>query len=97
VLFGVGSYFRGQDMGAPVRLSNAFDPICSKAETGFGALRINRRFEFPVSYPWVRGRFGGELTKQINEQPKKEKGTSDETVFYCGALTKKGTPCTRRV
>jgi hypothetical protein len=34
---------------------------------------------------------------QINEQPHPEKRTSDEPVFYCGAITKKGTPCTRRV
>lgn len=34
---------------------------------------------------------------QINEQPKQEKTTSEETVYYCGAITKKGTPCTRRV
>jgi hypothetical protein len=34
---------------------------------------------------------------QINEQPQRENRTSDEAVFYCGAITKKGTPCTRRV
>jgi hypothetical protein len=34
---------------------------------------------------------------QINEQPQPQKRTSDEPVFYCGAITKKGTPCTRRV
>jgi hypothetical protein len=34
---------------------------------------------------------------QINEQPKHENRTSDEAVFFCGAITKKGTPCTRRV
>ena len=34
---------------------------------------------------------------QINEQPQHEKRTSDEPVYYCGAVTKKGTPCTRRV
>lgn len=32
-----------------------------------------------------------------SEQPQREKPTSDETVYYCGAITKKGTPCTRRV
>jgi hypothetical protein len=34
---------------------------------------------------------------QQSEQPQREKRTSDETVYYCGAITKKGTPCTRRV
>jgi hypothetical protein len=31
------------------------------------------------------------------EQRGREKNSSTETVYYCGALTKKGTPCTRRV
>ena len=35
--------------------------------------------------------------QQISEQPKRERTTSEEPVYYCGALTKKGTPCTRRV
>ena len=34
---------------------------------------------------------------QQSEQPQREKRTSDETVYFCGAITKKGTPCTRRV
>ena len=34
---------------------------------------------------------------QQSEQPQREKRTSDEPVYYCGAITKKGTPCTRRV
>lgn len=35
--------------------------------------------------------------QQISEQPKRERTTSEESVYYCGAITKKGTPCTRRV
>ncbi len=35
--------------------------------------------------------------RQINEQPQRSSRTSEEQVFYCGAMTKKGTPCTRRV
>lgn len=31
------------------------------------------------------------------EQRGREKNSSTETVYYCRALTKKGTPCTRRV
>jgi len=34
---------------------------------------------------------------QIYEQPNREAKTSEDAVFYCGAMTKKGTPCTRRV
>lgn len=31
------------------------------------------------------------------KQRESEKNSSTEAVYYCGALTKKGTPCTRRV
>lgn len=31
------------------------------------------------------------------EQPTRKPNTSEVAVFYCGAVTKKGTPCTRRV
>ena len=34
---------------------------------------------------------------QNAEQPVRKLNTSEDEVFYCGALTKKGTPCTRRV
>jgi len=33
----------------------------------------------------------------ISEQPPPAKKTSQEAVYYCGAPTKKGTPCSRRV
>jgi hypothetical protein len=31
----------------------------------------------------------------LQREPKRDSST--EAVYYCGALTKKGTPCTRRV
>jgi len=34
---------------------------------------------------------------QNTEQPPPKQNSSEEAVFYCRALTKKGTPCTRRV
>lgn len=36
-------------------------------------------------------------SEEIQEQPVRKINTSEDTVFYCGATTKKGTPCTRRV
>jgi hypothetical protein len=36
-------------------------------------------------------------TPQNTEQPRKKENSSEDEVFYCGAPTKKGTPCTRRV
>ena len=45
----------------------------------------------------IPANFANASQTQLNEQPKQEKTTSDETVYYCGAITKRGTPCTRRV
>ena len=39
----------------------------------------------------------GNSAHQNPEQPVRKPITSEDEVFYCGALTKKGTPCTRRV
>ncbi len=33
----------------------------------------------------------------LKEQPRPERTASDEPVYYCGAMTRKGTPCSRRV
>ncbi|MEJ7847569.1 MAG: hypothetical protein WKF92_05730 [Pyrinomonadaceae bacterium] len=36
-------------------------------------------------------------TTEIGKQPRNQKITSEGEVFYCGAATKKGTACTRKV
>ena len=96
-LFGFASYFRSQDPEQPGRhLSTKSDRKSQQlkavapdpAPIGNVAAQDYSR-QVPPST--VDGKI------QINEQPKKEKLTSDESVFYCGAITKKGTPCTRRV
>lgn len=33
----------------------------------------------------------------LKEQPRLERTASDDPVYYCGAKTRKGTPCSRRV
>jgi hypothetical protein len=48
------------------------------------------------------GRPPGSDNDQINvspksEQPSRAKKSSDKPAYYCGATTKKGTPCSRRV
>ena len=96
VLFGLGSYFRGQDMNVPARLSTVSTRSTQKVKPA-PARSVSMEDSSSQSSPFGSGAGSEEPIKQINEQPKKEKDTSDETVFYCGALTKKGTPCTRRV
>lgn len=34
---------------------------------------------------------------EVGKQPRNQKITSEGEVFFCGAATKKGTPCTRKV
>lgn len=47
--------------------------------------------------PQTEAAAANEQSTKLNEQPNQEKNTSEETVYYCNAITKKGTPCTRRV
>jgi hypothetical protein len=96
VLFGLGSYFRGQDTSAPIRLSAVSTRSTQKLKPAPArSVSIDNLNSQVASERVMTG--ADEVENQINEQPKKEKGTSDETVVYCGAITKKGTPCTRRV
>jgi hypothetical protein len=92
VLFGLGSYFRDQDMNAPARLSTMSALSAQKLKPAVARSVSNS--QSPTFGPGDRS---DEPIKQINEQPKKEKASSDETVYFCGALTKRGTQCTRRV
>jgi Family of unknown function (DUF5763) len=97
VLFGLGSYFRSQNMNAAsARISASSIRSTQKLKP---AQNRSVSTEDSNSRPSASGSEtnSDEPIKQINEQPKQEKASSDETVYYCGALTKKGTPCTRRV
>ena len=38
-----------------------------------------------------------EALEKTNEQPPRVRNSSDKPTYYCGALTKKGTPCSRKV
>ena len=90
ILFGFGSFFRSPDPGPGQQLSKS-------------SLRSSQKLKPATLYSLPGGSANTHLPvetvreSQINEQPNKEKRTSDETVFYCGAITKKGSPCTRRV
>jgi len=95
-VFGVGSYFRSP--GVPLddpqlvrsaRPSANLKPTTLSSGTDGNVIDSNSKASVPNS--------GLPANQQINEQPKRERTTSEEPVYYCGALTKKGTPCTRRV
>jgi hypothetical protein len=91
VLFGIGSYFRSPDPGPRQQLFTTSARPSQKLKPA----TLSTTPESGTNAPVRTG--AGEGESQINEQPKKEKHTSDERVFYCGAITRKGSPCTRRV
>ena len=95
VLFGIGSYFRSADTGPGPQVTAKSDRPSQKLKPAplFSLPDANGNTDHVESVK----KDAGEGKFQINEQPKKEKRTSDETVFYCGAITRKGSPCTRRV
>ena len=95
-VFGFGSYFRRSDVPAqdPQLIRSArpvanLKPAAVSLGTNGDAVDSNSRAV--VSNSGLPG------NQQISEQPKRERTTSEESVYYCGAITKKGTPCTRRV
>ena len=96
-LFGLGSYFRTQEKPlniAPNQLAGGA-PNPNKAETN----RANQSTPVPpdksVQPP--------ALTKteivpaKPNLKNEKAETPAQETVYFCGAMTKKGTPCSRKV
>jgi len=95
VLFGIGNYVRSPEPGPGRQISTtlARPPQKLKPAPLYSSPDGNANGQILES---VRTS-PGEAESQINEQPGKEKRTSDESVFYCGAITKKGSPCTRRV
>ena len=94
-VFGFASYIRkpnktttGEEIVRPTQLRSDLKPA-PKQNDGSSNAKIQPNPAAPAT--------GNVALSQLNEQPKQEKTTSDETVYYCGAITKKGTPCTRRV
>ena len=61
--------------------------------------RTNRPRQFPQTMPSSTNTAASPapVSQSNSVQRDAESNSSTEPVFYCGALTKKGTPCTRRV
>lgn len=100
-VFGMGSFLEHNSSAEPssgdVRVSavpssraNDFDTKGSNTDTNAKPVGLK-----PIA-PTTVGE-GTSLHQETTEQPTASKLPSDEPVFYCGAMTKKGTPCTRRV
>jgi hypothetical protein len=92
-LFGIGSYLRAPESERRISAATSRSTQKLKPSTNV-TLTGNSSSTTSTQSPDVGA---DDAEKQINEQPQTEKRTSDEVVFYCGAITKKGSPCTRRV
>lgn len=105
-IFGIGSYFQDR---TPVLSKSELNTVGAAGPKRTVAAESKRQPE--QSEPSVYGLEGGKKETQATaaqttespvaaatkEQPKIRNIASDEPVYYCGAMTKKGKPCTRRV
>lgn len=96
-LFGFGSYLRSyeQQPFAPPGAMRASDPrrmppAGTKPEA---AEQVSERPATVASEPTADPARPG----STNVQPRLQSFASDDPVYYCGAMTKKGKPCSRRV
>ena len=89
LMFGAGAFFGARtDGNVPIQTLSA-SPALLKADPALGKHQAASRSTGPI-----QGAVTSEpaaATQQNAEQPAPAK------VYYCGALTKKGTPCSRKV
>ena len=105
-IFGIGSYIQNRGESSTKTERNFLNPTASKDAIATGAQRgqgvSDRR---PNGLETVESKeptsevdkFGRPAATQPKEQPKTGKIASDGPVYFCGALTKKGKPCSRKV
>ena len=103
-LFGFGSYLRNSEPASPAALKQA-DHLRS-APVSEAALKPARQElssgSRGVGADAITGReqetsLSSDTPGPTKEQPRLENIASDEPVHFCGAMTKKGKPCSRRV
>lgn len=101
-LFGLSGMFRGSERGSDSFAKPNTAPtqklkpatLLSSSETNANSQQAVANENGVAASPNSNN---GPVNTENGEQPAKGKRTSDEAVYYCGAITKKGTPCTRRV
>jgi hypothetical protein len=102
-LFGIGGLWRGGEKTAalatrqlaanpPVSSKNAAN-IASPVSSNQNAPQAAQTNSVQTNAPGVANLKTDRLPKQTETSPV----TTDEAVYFCGAMTKKGTPCSRRV
>jgi hypothetical protein len=105
-IFGVGSYWRSGEK--PLNVSSkqfaAIAPDSSKNPANRTS-QVNTTSDIqppaPSNSVQTNSQTGPQMpnltTKLPSKQTESAPNSADETVYYCGAMTKKGTPCSRRV
>jgi len=102
-IFGAGSYWRSGDKSVNIatrqfssnsstagkKTDNQTSPVSSNASAPPVAPANNAPAETPPARPAA--------AKMPVKPPASKPAGADETVYYCGAPTRKGTPCSRRV
>jgi len=100
-LFGIGMYFRAPDKTLNVSPNQLVSvQNANKTETNRSILSSNSS-DAPAQQPQIQTD-NSALAKTdvlpVTQNPKaKNDETPTEDVYFCGAMTKKGTPCSRRV
>jgi hypothetical protein len=105
-VFGVGSYFQGHDPAAGNTKAIVLGDSTRRRAVAMESKQETTRVE-PGSFEMEIGRTdlnnvtetgeGPQIAAASKEQPAIRKIASDEPIYFCGAMTKKGKPCSRRV
>ena len=102
--FGFGSYLRSGESPAPVTLKKA-NPLNTAQGSGAALRPVGDSREPEVQNGVANDIPGGSQEVPVNggergaskQQTLPLSGASDEPVYFCEAMTKKGKPCSRRV
>ena len=105
-IFGVGSYFQGHDAGISKTAAAIPGGSGPRRAIAIESKQQTTRVE-PDSFGMEIGRpdlnsvvgtaAGQQIASTSKEQPAIRKIASDAPIYFCGAMTKKGKPCSRRV
>jgi hypothetical protein len=102
-IFGVGSYWRsGEKPPALATRQLAVNPTNTGKNPVNNASQVGSNSSIPATGPAANVRANSSPLPNLTAKPpppqtEAAKFVTEETVYFCGAPTKKGTPCSRRV
>ena len=102
-VFGLGSYWRsGEKTAAPATRQFAVNPSNTGKKSVNNASQISSNANVQPPAQTSSGQKNALPASNLTTRPQVKQADpatalAEETVYFCGALTKKGTPCSRRV